>query len=40
MGWTFRESNPGGARSSAPVQIVRVTHPASCTIGSWSLSQR
>lgn len=39
MGWTVRKSNPGGVRSSAPVQIGPVTHPASCTIGSWSLSR-
>ena len=32
-GWTVRESNPGGARFSAPVQTGHVPHPASCTIG-------
>jgi hypothetical protein len=31
MGWTVRESNPGGVRSSAPFQIGPVIHPASCT---------
>jgi hypothetical protein len=31
-------SNPGGARFSAPVQTGPGAHPASCTMGTGSLS--
>ena len=40
MGWTVRDSNPGGGtRFSAPVQIGPGVHPASCTIGTGFLSR-
>jgi hypothetical protein len=37
-GWTVRGSNPGGARFSAPVQTDPGAHPASCTMGTGSLT--
>jgi hypothetical protein len=32
-GWTVRESNPGGARFSAPIKSGPEAQPASCTMG-------
>ena len=40
--WTVRGSNPGwggGARFSSPVQTGPGAHPASCTMGTGSLSR-
>jgi hypothetical protein len=36
MSWTVRESNPDGARFSAPVQTSLGKHPVSCTMGAGS----
>ena len=38
MDWTVQESNPGGARNSAPVQTGPVAHPDSCAVGTGSVS--
>jgi len=38
MGWTVRRSNSGsGGEISAPVQTGHEAHPASCTMGTWSI---
>jgi hypothetical protein len=39
-GWAVRRSSPGGGEIFALVQTGRVAHPASCTMGSGSLSRR
>jgi hypothetical protein len=36
MGWMVRQTNPGGARFSAPVQTGPGAHPASYTMGTGS----
>jgi hypothetical protein len=37
--WMVRGSNPVGAKFSAPVQTGPGAHPASCTMGTGSLSR-
>jgi hypothetical protein len=39
-GWMVWESNPGKARSSAPVQTGPGSHPPATTMGNGSLSRR